>query len=160
MRIGFYAGAFTLGGAFGGLISYGLLQVHSSFLAEWQIVFIVEGVLTMLLGLAALAVLPSNLETAWFLTPEQKEDVSFRRVANEGPTDREPVSKQDVLTVLKDWRVMLLIVSNVCLIIPVTGVTVSSSSSSRGWGTGARERTSCPCHHLQLPRSRSFWCCT
>lgn len=123
VRIGFYAGAFTLGGAFGGLISYGLLHVHSSFLAGWQIVFIVEGVVTMLLGFAALAVLPYNLETAWFLSPEQKEDVAFRRVANEGPTDREPVSKQDVMTVLKDWRIMLLIVSNVCLIIPVTGVT-------------------------------------
>lgn len=123
VRVGFYAGAFTLGGASGGLISYGLPQVQSSILASWQLVFIFEGVVTMLLGLVALVVIPTTLETAWFLSPEQKEDVSLRRTANENPTDQESVSKADVLTVLKDWRIILLVVSNVCLTIPVTGVT-------------------------------------
>lgn len=123
VRIGFYAGAFTLGGAFGGLISYRLLQVHSSTLASWQLVFIFEGAMTIFLGLMVLVVFPTDLENAWFLSAEQKEHVSLERAANEDPADRESVSKADILTVLKDWRIMLLIVSNVCLIIPVTGVT-------------------------------------
>ncbi|KAI3400762.1 hypothetical protein diail_1971 [Diaporthe ilicicola] len=123
VRFGFYAGAFTLGGAFGGLISYGLLQVHSSTLASWQLVFIFEGVMTIFLGLMVLVVFPTDLENAWFLRAEQKEHISLERAANEDPTNRESVSKADISTVLKKWRIMLLIVSNVCLIIPVTGVT-------------------------------------
>lgn len=122
VRIGFYAGAFTMGGAFGGLISYGLLQVQSAALASWQLVFILEGAVTVLLGLIALVVLPADLETAWFLSSQQKEHVSLRCAANEDPAERESVSKEDIITVLKDWRMMLLIVSNICLIIPVTGI--------------------------------------
>lgn len=123
VRIGLYAGAFTLGGAFGGLISYGLLQVHSSALAGWQLVFVIEGAVTILLGLIALVVLPGDLETAWFLSLEQKYHVYLGRADNEDPADRKQVSQEDILTVLKDWRMMLIIVSNICLIIPVTGVT-------------------------------------
>lgn len=123
VRIGFYAGAFTLGGALGGLITYGLLQLQPSTLASWQIVFIFEGAITMFLGAMILLVLPKDLSKAWFLSDRQQEHVSLRRTANEDPMDRESVSKVDVMTVLKDWRIMLLIVSNICLIIPVTGVT-------------------------------------
>ena len=41
LRLGFFWSFSALAGAFGGLIAYGISQIKSTKLAEWQLIFIV-----------------------------------------------------------------------------------------------------------------------
>jgi MFS family permease len=42
IRLGFFWSFSALAGAFGGLIAYGIAQIKSTKLAEWQLLFIVN----------------------------------------------------------------------------------------------------------------------
>ena len=59
-----FAGMYSVAGAFAGLIAYGLLKLDTGRLHGWQVVFIVEGGFTVLLGGLSLVLLPRSLSTA------------------------------------------------------------------------------------------------
>jgi MFS family permease len=42
IRLGFFWSFSALAGAFGGLIAYGIAQIKSTKLAEWQLIFVVN----------------------------------------------------------------------------------------------------------------------
>lgn len=57
---------------------------------SWQVLFLLEGSLTVLVALVGYLWLPHSVETAWFLTPEERRYASSRvvkdRAAQEGST--------------------------------------------------------------------------
>ncbi|EIW67160.1 hypothetical protein TREMEDRAFT_72183 [Tremella mesenterica DSM 1558] len=61
----------AVSGAFSGLLSYGLFQVHSK-LKGWQLLFLIEGGLTLIAASMSYAVLPTYPHKARFLSPAQK----------------------------------------------------------------------------------------
>ncbi|KAJ4412250.1 hypothetical protein N0V91_000719 [Didymella pomorum] len=77
----FYAGS-LVSGAFGSLIAAGILSGLNGHLglAAWQWLYIIEGAITMAVGLAAIFILPDFPETWKGLTPEMKR-VAVRRLA-------------------------------------------------------------------------------
>ncbi|KAF2120292.1 major facilitator superfamily domain-containing protein [Lophiotrema nucula] len=85
LRIGIFYTAASLSGAFGGLLARGLNAIgHKGGLDGWRWIFIVEGLLTFAIGVLSFFVLPNSIESARFLTPEQKtlgrlrlEDANF-----------------------------------------------------------------------------------
>jgi hypothetical protein len=84
-RLSLFYGQAAVGGALGGIISY---LVFSHFRNDgapgdrtwrpWQVLFVLEGSLTMIFALVAYFVLPHNVETAWFLSPEERQYASTR----------------------------------------------------------------------------------
>ncbi|KAL4862840.1 hypothetical protein BDV12DRAFT_190113 [Aspergillus spectabilis] len=72
LRMGFVSTSFTFSGAFSALIAYGILQMRSSRWSDWQLLFLIEGAITMGIGLIFLLILPHKLSTAWFFTPEER----------------------------------------------------------------------------------------
>ncbi|KAF2824654.1 MFS general substrate transporter [Ophiobolus disseminans] len=86
-RLSLFYGQAAVGGALGGVISY---LVFSHFRDEtggtqpnnawrpWQVLFLLEGTLTVLFALVGYFVLPHSVETAWFFTPEERHYASFR----------------------------------------------------------------------------------
>ncbi|WWC73878.1 uncharacterized protein I206_107850 [Kwoniella pini CBS 10737] len=62
----------AVSGAFSGLLSYGLFQVKTTKLHGWQLLFVVEGALTLIAAVASWFILPKYPTQASFLTPEQK----------------------------------------------------------------------------------------
>ncbi|KAJ8081120.1 hypothetical protein PM082_017961 [Marasmius tenuissimus] len=72
-RIGiFYAGA-SLAGAFGGLLTYGIIRMDGiGRLVGWRWIFILEGIATILVGALTMYCLPPDLESASFLSEEEK----------------------------------------------------------------------------------------
>lgn len=56
-RFALFSGTYAVADAFAGLIAYGLLHVDSPQIHGWQAVFLFEGGITVLLGLASLFVL-------------------------------------------------------------------------------------------------------
>lgn len=79
LRVGIFYTAASLSGAFGGLLARGLNAIgHRGGLAGWRWIFIVEGLLTVLVGVCSYFALPNSIETARFLTPEQKAHARHR----------------------------------------------------------------------------------
>jgi MFS family permease len=72
-RIGiFYASSITAS-AFGGLLAYGVFHLPDGRnLFTWSYLFLLEGSLTLITAIVAAFVLPKDIETAYFLSEEEK----------------------------------------------------------------------------------------
>lgn len=71
--------AASLAGAFSGLLAFGIQHMAGNAgLGGWQWIFILEGVLTVLVGFAIPFVLPDSPNTVRFLTPAEKEIINHR----------------------------------------------------------------------------------
>jgi MFS family permease len=122
-------GMYSIAGAFAGLIAYGLLQAHNSNLHGWQVVFLVEGGLTIFVGILSYFVLPGKLASAWFLTEEERLH-AVRRMERDlagthevADSNQGMVTRRDMLDVLKDWKKLCTVLCNITAVLPVTAFT-------------------------------------
>ncbi|EKD00481.1 hypothetical protein A1Q2_05146 [Trichosporon asahii var. asahii CBS 8904] len=81
-RISLYVGAGSLAGCFGGLIAYGVSFIHSH-VDTWRILFLIEGLPTILLAIVIIVFLPSTPAKSWLLKPEERALVK-RRLRDSG----------------------------------------------------------------------------
>ncbi|KAF2769581.1 MFS general substrate transporter [Teratosphaeria nubilosa] len=96
--VGFRQGVFISGAAmanvYGGILAYGITQIKGS-LAPWKILFLIEGIPTCFVALAAWFFLPDGITQAKFLTEREKE-VALHFVARNQKLD---VGKQQGIRV-------------------------------------------------------------
>lgn len=99
-RLSLFYGQAAVGGALGGIISFfvfkhfpdrhGADPDSESRWHSWQVLFLIEGGLTVIVALLGYVWLPHSVETAWFLTPAERRYASTRvlrdRLAQEGST--------------------------------------------------------------------------
>ncbi|KAF1844145.1 MFS general substrate transporter [Cucurbitaria berberidis CBS 394.84] len=79
LRIGIFYTAASLSGAFGGLLARGLNAIGpAGGLEGWRWIFIVEGLLTVFIGLCSAIFLPNSIEAAGFLSATEKECARHR----------------------------------------------------------------------------------
>ncbi|KAL4910883.1 hypothetical protein BDW74DRAFT_164627 [Aspergillus multicolor] len=64
--------------AFGGVLAYGLTQIHTAHFSGWRWLFAVEAAMTMIAVPLFWLVFPKSPTTAWFLTPEEKHMMQLR----------------------------------------------------------------------------------
>lgn len=95
----FYAGD-QLAVAFTGLIAYGSFRIDGA-IAGWKIMFIIEGVAAICASIFCLFMLPKSADSAWFLTPEE------RNVANMRILEDASTSVHDVINYRRDLKVFL-----------------------------------------------------
>ncbi|KAF7323414.1 MFS domain-containing protein [Mycena chlorophos] len=75
---GFFSAA-SLSGAFGGILAYGIIKLNGkSGHSGWQWIFIIEGVITVFVGLVSFAFMPASPDTARFFNAEEKAYVKAR----------------------------------------------------------------------------------
>lgn len=79
-RLGAFYGQYAVAGALGGVLSYAVFSAFPSRPEEsenswksWQILFMLEGTLTIVLALIGFVWLPHSPETAWFFTEKERE---------------------------------------------------------------------------------------
>mgnify|MGYP005988646465 CR=1 FL=1 len=73
-RVSLFIISASLAGAFGGLLASAILRLsHFGSLHSWRMIFGIEGLATVILGLVSFAILPDRPETAIWLTPEEKQ---------------------------------------------------------------------------------------
>ncbi|KAK2810067.1 hypothetical protein FQN50_003261 [Emmonsiellopsis sp. PD_5] len=73
-------GGIALSGAFGGLIAYGIQSMGDRLgISAWRWLFIIEGVISIVLGGITWMTLPKNAESAWFLNAEEKALMRARK---------------------------------------------------------------------------------
>ncbi|PYH83757.1 putative MFS transporter [Aspergillus uvarum CBS 121591] len=84
-----------LAGAFGGLLASAILKIdHFGSLHTWRMIFAIEGIITIGLGLLAFVTLTDRPETARWLTQEQK-DLAIARIKSERVATTEVLDKMD-----------------------------------------------------------------
>ncbi|KAH7334497.1 MFS general substrate transporter [Rhizoctonia solani] len=104
VRLAVWFGFAAVAGAFGGLIAYGVQHIHSH-LANWRILFLVEGFPTIALGVLTLFTLPDRPDTTKWLHGAQK-DLAIERMSRGGMKEEAgTINRSHVFAALKDWRV-------------------------------------------------------
>jgi MFS transporter, ACS family, DAL5 transporter family protein len=76
-RLSMFYGQYAIAGALGGILSYGVFSMFpstgsSTAWKSWQILFILEGITTVVLAMIGFFWLPHNAKTAWFLNSEER----------------------------------------------------------------------------------------
>lgn len=63
-------------GFFNGILAYGVSFIKSH-LESWRVLFLIEGLCTIVMAAAALLILPERVETAIWLNDEEKEQREY-----------------------------------------------------------------------------------
>lgn len=92
VRIGYFLSAGPLATCFAGALAYGITGGHVS-IANWRLLFLVEGLPTICLAAIAFFFLPDSAEKAKFLSEEEKETARARAIRQVGSADT-PASKR------------------------------------------------------------------
>ncbi|KAF7712371.1 Uncharacterized protein PECH_003315 [Penicillium ucsense] len=88
LRIGLFYTAASLSGAFGGLLARGLAAIGPrGGLEGWRWILIIEGLLTFACGILSFLALPNSIDSASFLTAEEK-DFGRERLIMDNPVQQ------------------------------------------------------------------------
>ncbi len=109
LRIGYLFVSSALAGACGGLLAYGIGHMDGAAgLRGWRWIFIIEGLPTVILGIAIWFILADDPESAWYLTPEEKRIMTIRRQRETGLTrSAQELHRKDALKAPADWKVLV-----------------------------------------------------
>ncbi|EIW55152.1 MFS general substrate transporter [Trametes versicolor FP-101664 SS1] len=103
-RLAFWFGFAAVAGAFGGLIAFGIQNVHAA-IANWRLLFIIEGVPTVLFGLLAMIILPNRPEETSMFNEKERE-IALERMNRGYKADvGRHIAKSHIYAAFKDWRV-------------------------------------------------------
>ncbi|KAF2730863.1 MFS general substrate transporter [Polyplosphaeria fusca] len=101
-RCGLFASAAPLASTFAGALAYGITSGHAS-LANWRLLFLVEGLATLILVPFAWMFTPDSPDTARFMNSEEKEVVKARVLRQVGHVARRgSLSVKEVAQTLVD----------------------------------------------------------
>ncbi len=113
LRCGIFISAAPLATCFAGALAYGITSGHAA-LANWRLLFLVEGLPTIALAFVAFYFMPDSPEKARFLNAEEKEVAkarAIRQVGEEGAARVGHVSFKDIGLALLDIKNWLTAVS-------------------------------------------------
>ena len=82
-----FASAAPLASTFAGALAYGITNGHSS-LSNWRLLFLVEGLPTILLAPIAFFFIPDSPDHAKFLNVEEKAIAKARAIRQTGSNER------------------------------------------------------------------------
>ncbi|KAH7887035.1 major facilitator superfamily domain-containing protein [Phlebopus sp. FC_14] len=103
-RVAYWFGFAAVAGAFGGLIAHGIQHIETS-VATWRLLFIIEGVPTILLGVLCIFLLPDRPESTEFLTSAERKLAVARMNRGTSSDTGAVVNYRHVVAAFVDWRV-------------------------------------------------------
>lgn len=125
----------SLTGAFGGLLAtaiHSLDGVHG--LAGWQWIFIVEGVITIGLGLLSVFFLSADPETSSWLSPRERQIIVLTNEADRALHAHEAFSGAQIKSAFTDWRTYLWALMYFTNYVPVYSVVLGLPTVVSGLG--------------------------
>ncbi|OAX35080.1 MFS general substrate transporter [Rhizopogon vinicolor AM-OR11-026] len=107
-RVAYWLGFAAVAGAFGRLFAYGIQHVKVS-IANWRLLFMLEGTPTILLGCLCILMLPDRPESTPFLTEaERKIAISRMNRGTRGDVGA-VVRRSHIIAAFQDWRATAVI---------------------------------------------------
>ncbi|KFY75270.1 hypothetical protein V499_04731 [Pseudogymnoascus sp. VKM F-103] len=131
LRQGLFFSAASMAGAFSGLLAYLIVKMNGVGGYEgWRWIFILEGLLTVVVAIAAFFLLHDFPETASFLTPEERAWAAHRlKYQGSNRSDR-MVAEDDkfkwkyVIQAMTDWQLYLGILMYWGIVCPLYGISL------------------------------------
>ncbi|RDX52238.1 MFS general substrate transporter [Lentinus brumalis] len=138
-RMSMFIGGASFAGAFSGLLAYGIsFMSGTAGLLGWSWIFIIEGLITIVVGFIALFVLVDFPDTAGFLTPMERAYLVHRlKYDNSSVGEEEHFELRHIREAVLDWQVWMLAIINMINSIAVYGITLFLPSIINGFGFGA-----------------------
>ncbi|PPQ79303.1 hypothetical protein CVT25_002580 [Psilocybe cyanescens] len=104
LRLTLWFGFATVAGAFGGLIAFGVQHIHSS-VQNWRLLFVIEGIPPIILGILTYFFLPNRPESTTVLN-ERERQIAMERMNRYMTADvGAVVNKAHIRSAFLDWRV-------------------------------------------------------
>lgn len=104
-RLALFFSAATAAGAFGGLLARGIMEMNGvGGKAGWAWIFILEGLLTLVIAIAAYFYMTDYPAKAKFLTPEERKETT-RRLTEDRTALADEYSTKFMWHAFKDWKI-------------------------------------------------------
>jgi len=149
-RMAIFFSAATIAGAFGGLLARAIMEMDGTAgLASWQWIFIIEGIVTVAVGMllfelflfssltlvAAIAffVMFDYPDTAGFLSSDEKVEVQRRLEEDRGSLD-DSFDKKYIIHALKDWKIWVMCLITVGIFTPLYCISLFLPSIVKNLG--------------------------
>lgn len=108
-RFAFWYCGLGCGQVIGGILSYGFQQIEGAAIAGWRVMFVALGCLTVVLGSAALWILPDSPMNAKFLSDAEKTALLHHVASNRtGVKGKRTIKKTQLVEAAKDPQLWLL----------------------------------------------------
>ncbi|KAH9941658.1 MFS general substrate transporter [Epithele typhae] len=104
MRMAYWFSFAAIAGAFGGLIAFGIQDAHTT-IENWRLLFIVEGVPTVLVGVLAMFILPNRPEETHVFNEKEREIALDRGSRGLKADTGRTVNKSHIIAAFQDWRI-------------------------------------------------------
>ncbi|KAK9451599.1 major facilitator superfamily domain-containing protein [Limtongia smithiae] len=123
-RLAIFYAASNIASAFAGLLSFAVFSIEGSSLKGWQWLFIIEGAGTIVVGMAAVFVLPPDVTSASFLTPTERHVALLRIQCDSSSIVNEPLNVREAVKVFKHPTAWGWLAIEICLGVPLQSVSV------------------------------------
>ncbi|PON30922.1 major facilitator superfamily transporter [Trichoderma gamsii] len=123
LRFGIWGGTIGIGIFADSLCSYGLLHYHGKTFRSWQIMFLVFGLLTIVIGLLVVFFLPDNPMTCKRLTEKERVIAIARLQGDTTGIENRTFKTAQVWELLVDSRAWMMFTMNTAINIPNAAVS-------------------------------------
>ncbi|ODV84767.1 hypothetical protein CANARDRAFT_8342 [[Candida] arabinofermentans NRRL YB-2248] len=121
-RLSIFYSAANIANAFSGLLAFGVFQIDNSHLKGWQILFLIEGCLTVTISVFAFIYLPRSTATAKFLTEEERECAVYRIKTDSSASTGDSVNFRDAVKVFKHPVAILWMLQEILIGVPLNSI--------------------------------------
>lgn len=112
----------SIANAFSGLLAFGCFQINDPRLSGWQILFLLEGSLTLVIAATAYFCLPRTIQGCSFLTEEEREYAQYRILTDSSAAAGETFELRDALRVFKQPVILAWLFEEVCIGVPLNSI--------------------------------------
>ncbi|KAH8681809.1 major facilitator superfamily domain-containing protein [Xylariales sp. PMI_506] len=135
-----------LGLCFSSLIAFGVLRMRGvAGLTGWQWMFILEGIVSVLVGITFLLAFPTSVSKPTSLLgvtyfSERESQILYQRVIRDDPakaTYRNYITRQELIDTFKNWRIFPHFAMTICALAPIQAIGSYAPTliASFGFGT-------------------------
>ncbi|KAL9022904.1 MAG: hypothetical protein Q9180_008500, partial [Flavoplaca navasiana] len=153
LRVGYLFISAAIAGAVGGLLAYGIGFMDGvAGQRGWRWILIIEGLPSVVVGIATWFLLADSPETAFYLSSEEKQLINVRRARQLGQTvSAQEFHKADVYAAFKDWKVYAFCVGQFGTDTMLYGYSTFLPTIIKGlgtWTTAETQALTIPCYTL------------
>ncbi|KAF2169615.1 hypothetical protein M409DRAFT_64693 [Zasmidium cellare ATCC 36951] len=123
-RLAIFYAASNIAYAFGGLLAFGMFQLHGGALPSWKYLFALEGGLTVLGAIIAFTFLPYSAQHAKFLNADEKKLAFYRIQVDSSAVVEEKFNLREALKILHQPTSWVILAIEICLGIPLQSVSL------------------------------------